>query len=138
MQETQGCCNHGADHVHDHTELDDRTDERPAVVDPGETRIPVNDDIVVEVTGGEIDPAERDAYLAYARRREGNSLKRLVIHVEGDEVNLEYHCRQDGFQRIRRITGYLVGDISRFNNAKRAEEHDRVKHMAHEATIGQV
>ena len=28
----------------------------------------------------------------------------------------------------RRITGYLVGTLDRFNNAKRAEEHDRVKH----------
>lgn len=33
-----------------------------------------------------------------------------------------------GFERIRRITGYLVGTMDRFNNAKRAEEHDRVKH----------
>ena len=32
------------------------------------------------------------------------------------------------FERIRRITGYLVGALDRFNNAKRAEEHDRVKH----------
>ena len=32
------------------------------------------------------------------------------------------------FQRIRRITGYLVGTVDRFNNAKRAEERDRVKH----------
>lgn len=32
------------------------------------------------------------------------------------------------FERIRRITGYLVGTIDRFNNAKRHEEHDRVKH----------
>ncbi len=32
------------------------------------------------------------------------------------------------FARIRRITGYLVGDLSRWNNAKRAEEKDRVKH----------
>lgn len=32
------------------------------------------------------------------------------------------------FERTRRITGYLVGDLSRFNNAKRAEERDRVKH----------
>ncbi len=32
------------------------------------------------------------------------------------------------FERIRRITGYLVGTIERFNNGKRAEEHDRVKH----------
>ena len=34
------------------------------------------------------------------------------------------------FQRIRRITGYLVGTLDRFNNAKRAEERDRVKHFA--------
>lgn len=33
-----------------------------------------------------------------------------------------------GFERIRRITGYLVGTIDRFNNGKRAEERDRVKH----------
>ena len=33
-----------------------------------------------------------------------------------------------GFERIRRITGYLVGTVDRFNNAKQAEEHDRVKH----------
>jgi ribonucleoside-triphosphate reductase len=32
------------------------------------------------------------------------------------------------FDRIRRITGYLVGTVERFNNAKRAEERDRVKH----------
>lgn len=32
------------------------------------------------------------------------------------------------FERIRRITGYLVGTTDRWNNAKRAEEHDRVKH----------
>lgn len=37
---------------------------------------------------------------------------------------------EDGipFDRIRRITGYLVGTTERFNNAKRAEERDRVKH----------
>ena len=32
------------------------------------------------------------------------------------------------FERTRRITGYLVGTLERFNNAKRAEEKDRVKH----------
>ncbi|MBR6499469.1 MAG: anaerobic ribonucleoside triphosphate reductase, partial [Clostridia bacterium] len=37
---------------------------------------------------------------------------------------------EDGvhFERIRRITGYLVGTMDKWNNAKRAEEHDRVKH----------
>ena len=33
-----------------------------------------------------------------------------------------------GFERIRRITGYLVGTLDRFNDAKRAEEKDRVRH----------
>jgi ribonucleoside-triphosphate reductase len=32
------------------------------------------------------------------------------------------------FERIRRITGYLVGTLDRWNNAKQAEERDRVKH----------
>ena len=32
------------------------------------------------------------------------------------------------FERIRRITGYLVGTMDKWNNAKKAEEHDRVKH----------
>ena len=33
-----------------------------------------------------------------------------------------------GFERIRRITGYLVGTMDKWNDAKRAEERDRVKH----------
>ena len=39
--------------------------------------------------------------------------------------------REEGdqpFERIRRITGYLVGTLDRFNNAKRKEESERVKH----------
>ena len=36
------------------------------------------------------------------------------------------------FERIRRITGYLVGTLDRFNDAKRAEERDRVRHMGEE------
>lgn len=33
------------------------------------------------------------------------------------------------FTRVRRITGYLVGDLRRFNDSKRAEVRDRVKHL---------
>lgn len=40
------------------------------------------------------------------------------------------------FERIRRITGYLVGTLDRFNDAKRAEEKDRVKHVRMEAWNG--
>ena len=39
-----------------------------------------------------------------------------------------HHLRRVPFDRIRRITGYLVGTLDRFNNGKRAEERDRVKH----------
>ena len=33
-----------------------------------------------------------------------------------------------GFERIRRITGYLVGTMDKWNDAKKSEENDRVKH----------
>ena len=39
------------------------------------------------------------------------------------------------FERIRRITGYLVGTLDRFNNGKRAEEADRVKHNVSNAAV---
>ena len=41
----------------------------------------------------------------------------------------------EGFERIHRITGYLVGDMSHWNNGKRAEEADRVKHEVIEPAI---
>lgn len=45
------------------------------------------------------------------------------------------------FERIRRITGYLVGTLDRWNNAKKAEERDRVKHSTgaalHEAEVAE-
>ncbi|MBQ6900808.1 MAG: anaerobic ribonucleoside triphosphate reductase [Firmicutes bacterium] len=43
-----------------------------------------------------------------------------------------------GFERIRRITGYLVGTMDHWNNAKRAEEHDRVKHGMGEGGMEQL
>lgn len=52
----------------------------------------------------------------------------LNIMLDGDYVDLYLDAPPVKFQRIRRITGYLVGDLSRFNNAKRQEVADRVKH----------
>lgn len=46
---------------------------------------------------------------------------------KNDEKNVEIG-KGVKFERIRRITGYLVGTVERFNDGKRAEEHDRVKH----------
>lgn len=45
-----------------------------------------------------------------------------------DEYGITPAFERVPFQRIRRITGYLVGDLGRFNDAKRAEVEDRVKH----------
>ena len=42
------------------------------------------------------------------------------------------------FERIRRVTGYLSGDVSRFNNGKRAEERDRVKHSGLKEVISKI
>lgn len=52
----------------------------------------------------------------------------IDIRLDGEYVELAYHYQNQPFHRIRRITGYLVGTLDRFNNAKRAEERDRVKH----------
>jgi len=48
--------------------------------------------------------------------------------VEAKEASKKTVGEGVKFERIRRITGYLVGTVDRFNNAKTAEVHDRVKH----------
>lgn len=45
-----------------------------------------------------------------------------------NKVNLQYTLQGEKFERIRRITGYLVGSLERWNDSKQAEERDRVKH----------
>ena len=54
--------------------------------------------------------------------------ERWNCSLDGEYVDLKYHFADMPFERIRRITGYLVGTLDRFNNAKRAEVQDRVKH----------
>ena len=44
------------------------------------------------------------------------------------KISKEKLGKNVNFERIRRITGYLVGSLDTWNNAKKAEEHDRVKH----------
>lgn len=83
----------------------------------------------VNVTGGKLAQKEIDAYIKRAKINNPN--KEVVgvdIAVDGDYVDLTYHFRPINFERIRRITGYLVGTTDRWNNAKKAEERDRVKH----------
>ena len=49
--------------------------------------------------------------------------------TDDGNVEVEYLMgKKPGFERIRRITGYLVGTVDRWNDAKKAELNDRVKH----------
>ena len=80
------------------------------------------------VTGGEVPQEELNAYADRARTKFGRVPQAIDVHVDGDYVELTYDFGTQPFQRIRRITGYLVGTLDRFNNAKRAEESQRVKH----------
>ncbi len=84
------------------------------------------------ITNGTLSDEEKQTYLDRAKKLNPNKeLERLEIHLDGDFVDLTYHFKGQPFERIRRITGYLVGTLDRFNDAKRAEEADRVKHDGH-------
>ncbi len=92
----------------------------------------VND---VEITVNGIDDLSRAELLSYMEKISNNLPDDCRLHdlmvtkVPGtDDVDLDYHFQAPKFDRIRRITGYLVGTIDRWNDAKRAEEKDRVKH----------
>ena len=86
--------------------------------------------INVNVTGGELTQPEIDAYIDYAQKAHPDKLiESIDIKLDGDYADLTYHWQTVPFERIRRITGYLVGTLDRFNNAKRAEESERVKHV---------
>ena len=86
-------------------------------------------DINVSITGGEMSRAEIEYYIEAAKSRNpGKFLTAAEFEIDGEYINAQYHFSAEPFQRIRRITGYLVGTLDRFNNGKRAEERDRVKH----------
>ena len=53
----------------------------------------------------------------------------FTFEADGDYVNITFRCKPQNFERIRRITGYLVGSLDRFNDAKRSEVSDRVNHI---------
>lgn len=80
--------------------------------------------MTVVTYGGTLSRAEMDMIKAKAEAIKG--CDHVTVTVDGDFLDIDYHIMP--FERIRRITGYLVGTLDRWNNAKRAEEADRVKH----------
>lgn len=86
------------------------------------------DGIIVNVIG--MDEKEAEVYVDQAVKKYGNRLKEVTVQPDpedGEYVTMNYKLAQP-FERIRRITGYLVGTMDRWGDAKRSEEHDRVKH----------
>lgn len=77
---------------------------------------------------GNADQKEAQAYVDYLENKYNRKLETLDINLDGDYADLNYTFTNVPFERIRRITGYLVGTMDQWNDAKAAEEADRVKH----------
>lgn len=77
---------------------------------------------------GNVSPSEGKAYVDYLEKKYNRRLKKLDVKLDGDYADLSYEFESLPFERIRRITGYLVGTMDQWNDAKAAEEADRVKH----------
>jgi len=85
--------------------------------------------ITVNVLNSTLTEQEKQAYIKRAHALyPGVPIDSINIAFEGDYADITYNFAAVKFERIRRITGYLVGTLDRFNNAKKAEERDRVKH----------
>lgn len=83
----------------------------------------------VIVNGGTMSQAEIDEYVRRIRKKHPDRIiNELTLTINGNYVDIKYNYDTVPFERIRRITGYLVGTLDRFNNAKRAEESQRIKH----------
>lgn len=86
-----------------------------------------NVDVVVK--NGEMDEDEILSYIKYLKEKfPDETLTSLTLTIDGDYVDMNYKLKPQPIERIRRITGYLVGTLDRFNDAKAAEERERVKH----------
>lgn len=82
----------------------------------------------VTTSGKPMSEKEIQSYIDRGVTRFGDSLEGMHIDADEEEVTVSYRVHGQPFERIRRITGYLVGTLDRWNNAKRAEESERIKH----------
>ena len=94
--------------------------------------------VEITITGAEMAQEEVQQYIDYLQEKTGRQLSRLNIDVDGEYVDLRYTLSKVPFERIRRITGYLVGTMDRWNDAKTAEEADRVKQSLSQSPMEQV
>ena len=83
----------------------------------------------INVAGGVLSQQEIDIYVSQLKENNPDKyIKTIDFTVDGEYVDVKYTYDSVPFERIRRITGYLVGTVDRFNNGKRAEVEDRVTH----------
>ncbi|MBR6767797.1 MAG: hypothetical protein IKM02_07590 [Clostridia bacterium] len=82
----------------------------------------------LNVINGTLTPEEEQAYIRWATEKYGVEPVSMDIEFDGEFANVHTNLGRRPFERIRRITGYLVGTLDRFNDAKAAEERQRVKH----------
>lgn len=88
----------------------------------------VVDDVIV-TSNEEVSEEVIRGYLTHVKQNNhGRMIQSMSLKFDGDEVGIGYYLEPEHFEKIRRITGYLVGDMTRWNDGKAAEEHDRVKH----------
>jgi len=88
-------------------------------------------DVTVDGLQG-VSEAEIVNYINYVEQKTSEPVQTLHLSPAADgSVKVDYALQPQKFERIRRITGYLVGTVDRWNNAKQAELHDRVKHGLH-------
>ena len=72
---------------------------------------------------------EAQKYIDYVKDRVEEPLQSIEVKLcEDGKIDVDYTLQGEKFERIRRITGYLTGDVTSWNNSKRAEESQRVKH----------
>ena len=84
--------------------------------------------MTVKVNGNMTKEEVNDYVEQIKEKNPDKYFKTIELTVDGEYVDVNYTYDEVPFERIRRITGYLVGTVDRFNNAKRAEVEDRVKH----------
>lgn len=86
------------------------------------------DDVIV-TTNEDVSEEVIRTYIAYVKtKHHGRSIQSISLDFDGRDVGIGYYVEPEHFEKIRRITGYLVGDMNRWNDGKTAEERDRVKH----------
>ena len=89
-------------------------------------------------TNGDITLKEQNYIIDELKAKHPDKeIDNITVTIDGDYLDVNFTYKTLQFERIRRITGYLVGTLDRFNDAKREEVTDRIRHgLSHGETEG--